>query len=352
MVEIMDEVRNWTAVVARDAGADGAFVYAVRTTGVYCRPSCPARRARRENVVFFRGAEEAERAGFRACRRCRPGEVAPGAAAVAAACRYLEGHADEPVRLAELAGAAGIPARALARVFRKLTGVSLRQYADALRTKDFKARLRAGEGVAGAVYDSGYGSSSRVYEREYGMTPATYRRGGRGACIRYSIVPCALGRLLVAATQRGVCAVSLGGSDVELAEGLEREFPRAEIARDDVGVGAWAEEIARRAAGARPHLDLPLDVQATAFQRLVWERLRAIPHGETRSYGEIARGLGRPGAARAVARACATNPVALAIPCHRVVRDNGGLGGYRWGVDRKRALLAEEEGHGEDRGSR
>ena len=336
----MDE--RWRAVTAKDARADGTFVYAVRTTGVYCRPSCAARRPRRENVVFFAAAEEAERAGFRACRRCRPKDAAPGARAVEAACRYLEAHADDGASLADVARAAGLAPAALARAFRRLAGVTPRQYADALRTGRFKGRLRAGEAVAQATYDSGYGSSSRVYERDFGMTPATYRKGGRGARIAWTVAPCALGRVLVAATDRGICAVSLGDAEDELAAALRREFPHAELVRDEGGLEAWTAEVVRRAAGAPPHIDLPLDVRATAFERAVWEELRRIPRGETRAYGEVARALGRPTAARAVARACAANPVALAIPCHRVVRGDGAAGGYRWGEERKRGLLGAE----------
>ncbi|MGC9972574.1 MAG: bifunctional DNA-binding transcriptional regulator/O6-methylguanine-DNA methyltransferase Ada [Bryobacteraceae bacterium] len=336
----MDDERCWRAVAGRDAAFDGEFVFAVRSTGVYCRPSCPARRPRREQVRFFETAQAAEGAGFRACRRCRPQDRRKAESEVVElACHLL------PCPLKTLAEELGLSPRRLSRMFQRLLGVTLRQYADTQRLGAFKARVRNGGEVTDALYHAGYGSSSRLYERaaaQLGMTPATYRRGGRGVRIAYSIVGCPLGRLLVAATERGICALSLGNSDAQLEAALGEEFPQAEIRRDEAGLGGWTGALVKHLEGAQPALDLALDIRATAFQRRVWEELRKIPYGGTRTYSEIARAIGRPTAARAVARACATNPVSVVIPCHRVVRGDGGLGGYRWGLERKRALLETE----------
>lgn len=330
----MDHDRCWQAVATRDASADGLFVYAVSSTGIYCRPSCPARRPRREQVRFFDAPDAAERAGFRPCRRCHPRRARnPEAELVQAACRHLE------------AGLALPEPRRLTRAFLRQLGVTPRQYADSLRLQSFKTQVRKGGDVTDALYEAGYGSSSRLYERagaQLGMTPATYRKGGRGTRIAYSIVPCPLGRLLVAATERGVCAIALADSDAELQTALAAEFPHADLHRGDEEVGRWAAAVVEHLEGTNPALDLPLDIRATAFQRRVWEELRRIPRGQTRTYREVACAIGHPTAARAVARACATNPVALVIPCHRVLRGDGGEGGYRWGVNRKRALLESE----------
>jgi len=337
--------RYWRAVLARDAGWDGAFVYGVRSTGIYCRPSCAARKPLRTQVVFFPLPAAAEQAGFRACRRCRPrddaGRDSP-AEMVRRACRYIDEHNDGPASLDDISAHAGRSPHYLRRMFKRLMGITPRQYADARRLTSLKKRLKEGETVTRALYDVGYGSSSRLYERapeQLGMTPATYQRGGAGMRIGYTIVDCPLGRLLVAATERGVCAVSLGDSDAALEAFLAGEYPAAEIRRDDGGLGRWIGPFLGHLQGRQPDLDLPVDVRATAFQRRVWEELQSIPYGRTRTYGEIARRLGHPRAARAVARACATNPASIIIPCHRVVREDGGLGGYRWGVQRKQALL-------------
>jgi AraC family transcriptional regulator, regulatory protein of adaptative response / methylated-DNA-[protein]-cysteine methyltransferase len=341
--------RRWRAVLARDPRFDGAFVFGVRSTGIYCRPSCPARRPRRRNVVFFPVAEAAEGAGFRSCRRCRPREASPRdreAARVRTVCRRIEAAADSPLSLARLGAEVGWGPHHLQRTFKRIVGVSPRQYKDALRLRSLRAGLRKGDPVTTAIYDAGFGSSSRVYERapgRLGMTPATYRRGGRGMRLAYAVAPSPLGRLLVAATERGVSAVRLGDSDAALQASLREEFPAAEIRRDPDGVGAWLKAVLERIEGGPPHADLPLDIRGTAFQERVWDALRAIPFGEVRSYGEVARGLGQPKAARAVARACATNPVAVVIPCHRVVPGSGGAGGYRWGAERKRRLLEREK---------
>ena len=336
----MDEERCWRAVEGRDAAFDGKFVFAVRSTGVYCRPSCPARRPRREQVRYFETAQAAEGAGFRACRRCRPQDRRKAEAEVVElACHLM------PRPLKALTGELGLSPQRLSRMFQRQLGVTLRQYADARRLGAFKAHVRNGGEVTDALYHAGYGSSSRLYEQaaaQLGMTPATYRRGGRGVQMNYSIVVCPLGRLLVAATERGICALYLGSSDAELEAALGAEFPEAERRRDEAGLGEWTATLVKHLDGAQPSLDLALDIRATAFQRRVWEELRKIPYGGTRTYSEVARAIGRPTAARAVARACATNPVSVVIPCHRVVREDGGLGGYRCGLERKRALLETE----------
>lgn len=344
----MFEENYWQAVLDRDSRADGVFVFAVRSTGVYCNPSCPARHPRREQVIFFPQPEAAEQAGFRACRRCRPQETTVyelQVEMVQRACRYIEAHSDGPITLTDLGKELSVSPYHLQRLFKRIVGITPRQYAQACRLSHLKTRLKHGESVTAALYDAGYGSSSRLYERapeQLGMTPAVYRQGGREMCIGYSIVDCPLGRLLVAATAKGICAVSLGDTDAELEHALRKEYPAAKIQRDGTELGQWVNALLSYLNGERPHLDLPVDVQATAFQWRVWEALRAIPYGSTRSYGEIAQALGHPKAARAVARACATNPVALVVPCHRVVREDGALGGYRWGLERKRQLLAGE----------
>jgi AraC family transcriptional regulator of adaptative response/methylated-DNA-[protein]-cysteine methyltransferase len=337
----MNQQQLWRAVETRDARWDGKFVFAVESTGVYCRPSCPARRPRRAQVRYFPAPDAAERAGFRACRRCNPREDA-GLALVERACRRIEAGA---ARLEDLAAESGVSARRLARLFRRHLGISPRQYAEARRIDTFRAEVRNGRSVTDALYQAGYGSGSRLYERasaELGMTPATYRRGGAGQRITYSIVECALGRLLVAATERGICAVSLGKAEGGLEAALFLEFPGAEIQRDDDRLRQWTGALVSQLEGVGTSADLPLDVRATGFQRRVWEELRKIPRGQTRTYGEVARALGQPTAARAVARACATNPAALVIPCHRVVPAEGGTGGYRWGAARKARLLKAE----------
>ena len=343
-----DDAR-WLAVVAHERRADGLFVYAVNSTRIYCRPSCASRRPRRDRVAFFDSSADAAHAGYRACRRCRPDEAIaadPWIDKVRRACVYLA-NIDGHVSLARLAARLGGSPYHLQRSFKRLVGVTPREYADACRLQNVKRQLRKGAGVTTAMLEAGYGSSSRFYERaapRLAMSPAVYRRGGAGIRVKYAIVDSPLGRLLVAATDRGVCAVFLGSSDAALERSLEREYPAATRRRDAdaSGLARWTTEILDRLAGRRPRLDLPLDVQATAFQWQVWTALVAIPHGDTRSYKEVAASIGRPAAVRAVARACAANPVALAIPCHRVVPAGGGTGGYRWGSGRKAALLAAE----------
>ena len=339
--------RCLTAVASRDGRLDGAFVYGVRSTGIYCRPSCPSRRPRTKQIQFFAVPEAAEQAGFRACRRCRP-QRAPRSTQsewVRRVCREIEREVDRPADLRRLATGAGISAQHLQRTFRRAMGITPRQYADAIRVARLKSHLRKGTDVTTALYDTGYGSPSRLYEKsdaQLGMTPATYRRGGKGMQISYSIADCSLGRVLVAATDRGISAVYLGDKDESLAAALHKEYPQAEIQRSPEENSQWVRTIVRHLAGAQPQLDLPTDVAATAFQRRVWEALRSIPFGTTRTYSEVARSLGQPTAIRAVARACATNPASIVVPCHRVVRTDGSLGGYRWGLNRKELLLEQE----------
>lgn len=344
-----DAAAAWRAVVARDASQDGRFVFAVATTGVFCRPSCPARRPNRENVTFFAGPREAEAAGFRACLRCRPASTEPPSAvrAVQRAVAFLEAHADETVPLGTLARAAGLSPFHLQRTFKRLVGVTPKRYADAQRADRLKALLRDGTSVASASFEAGYGSSSRAYAgapRHLGMTPSRYARGGKGLHIRFAAVPTPLGRLLVAATDRGVCAVKLGDSERALEAGLRREYPEALLEKAPAALAEWTALIAGSLAEAVDLSSIPLDLRATTFQRRVWEALRAIPRGETRSYGELAAGIGIPSAARAVASACARNPAALVVPCHRIVRADGSTGGYRWGEARKREILKREGG--------
>lgn len=342
------EASFWEALETRDGGMDGVFYFAVVTTGVYCRPSCPSRRPRRENVIFFQRRDAAERAGFRACLRCKPErECARDAHSelVEKICRYLEKHLDEGVTLEGLSRQLRLSPFHLQRTFKAATGITPRAYADFCRLQSFKGGLREGRPVTTAVYDAGYGSSSRVYERaasQLGMTPTAYQRGGEGAEIRYDVVETPVGLLLVGATRKGVCAIQFGDSEEALAESLRAEFPAAELRRDSGFLSPWAGALRDHLSGRLQKLEVPLDIQATAFQRRVWEYLQTIPYGSTRSYGEIAKDLRQPQAARAVARACASNPVAVAIPCHRVVRGDGDTGGYRWGAARKRKLLEME----------
>ena len=340
--------RLWQAVIDRNPAMDGAFVYAVRSTGVYCRPSCPARRPSRGQVTFFASPAAAESSGYRACLRCKPNELARESEATLLrdACRAIEEEPSQQIQLAALAGKTGISPARLRRLFLNGLGVTPRAYADAIRLRSLKAQLQKGDNVTNALYEAGYGSSSRVYEgsnTKLGMTPATYGRRGSGVVIGYTIAPSPLGRLLVAGTERGIAAVFVGDRDETLESALRREFPEAVIRRSRE-LSSWVESIVRHLSGQQPRLELPLDIRATAFQRRVWEELQRIPYGETRTYREIARALGRPTAARAVARACATNPVSIVIPCHRIVRGDGGLGGYRWGIERKQRLLETERG--------
>jgi AraC family transcriptional regulator of adaptative response/methylated-DNA-[protein]-cysteine methyltransferase len=344
------EANFWEALETRDTHMDGVFFFAVITTGVYCRPSCPSRRPRRENVIFFQRRDAAERAGFRACLRCKPERERTRDAQselVEKICRYLERHLDEAVTLDGLGRELQLSPFHLQRTFKAATGITPRGYADFCRLESFKGGLREGRPVTTALYDAGYGSSSRLYERaasQLGMTPTAYRRGGAGLEIRYDILDTPAGMLLVAATGKGVCAIQFGDSAEGLEEAVRAEFPAAGLERDAAFLSPWAGQLRAHLGGRLRELDIPLDIQATAFQRRVWEYLQSIPYGRTESYGEIAQRIGEPRAARAVARACAANPAAVAIPCHRVVRGDGEMGGYRWGAGRKRKLLGMERG--------
>ena len=337
--------RYWRATRARDARADGTFVLAVRSTHIYCRPSCPARRPLRRNVTFYRTREEAERNGYRPCLRCRPHEISGPVVLVQRAADLLAQSSEESLTLRQLSQTLGATPSTLRRAFLQVTGLQPRELAEALRLKRFKALIRAGRGITDALYETGYGSSSRVYERsdaQLGMTPATYRKGGVGMNLGYTIAKSPLGRVLVAATERGVSAVYLGDEETALIAELRAEYPRAKIAAAPNGFERWVREVLERIEGHPPHIELPLDLQATAFQRRVWKELQRIPRGRTRTYSQVARSLGQPKAVRAVARACATNPVSIVVPCHRVIREDGALAGYRWGLSRKERLLASE----------
>jgi AraC family transcriptional regulator of adaptative response/methylated-DNA-[protein]-cysteine methyltransferase len=339
---------RWEAITSRDREADGAFVYAVASTGIYCRPSCPSRKPRRDRTTFFPGPEQAERAGYRACRRCRPDSEKPSSLierALGEWSRISSRRMDGRVPLAALAAAVGSSPSHLQRTFTQALGVSPRELSDARRVEVLRRALKEKKSVTDAIYEAGFGSSSRVYERSartLGMTPAQYAAGGAGAQVRYVCASSDIGRVLVAATKRGVCAVKLGTGDQELVRILKSEFPGASIAEGDDVMREWVDGIVAAIAGRQPATQVPLDIRGTAFQLRVWRELQKIPAGSTRSYREIARRIGRPTASRAVARACGTNPVCVVIPCHRVVAADGGLGGYHWGVERKRALLDRE----------
>lgn len=337
--------RYWQATLQRDPRADGSFYFAVRSTQVYCRPSCPSRRPLRRNTVFFRTTEEAEKQGFRPCRRCRPKQQDSATTLVQRAAASLANNDDESFRLASLATQLDSSPAQLRRAFRKVTGLAPKEFEQAFRLRRFKNMLREGCSVTDALYACGYGSSSRLYEKtnaHLGMTPASYRKGGAGMQMGYTIANTSLGKVLVAATQRGVSAVYLGESERTLVEELRREYPNAAIERAPHGNRDWLQEIVRRIEGNAPSVDLPLDVQATAFQRRVWQELQKIPRGATRTYTQVAKSLGDPQSVRAVARACATNPVSVVVPCHRVIRMDGSLAGYRWGLSRKQKLLERE----------
>ena len=330
--------------MTRDARQDGRFVFAVRTTGIYCRPSCPSRRPRRDSVEFFLDPRQAERAGYRACLRCKPTEISAQAQAVTRARQLLD-EAEGVLTLAELGKRVGVSPFHLQRLFKRATGLSPREYQSARRMQQVKQGLRKGDDVTTALYDAGFSSPSRLYEKSHqqlGMTPGAYRSGGAGVTVQYAIVPSPLGRMLVAATPRGLCAVRFGENASELETELRTEFHAATLVRDEAALRPYLRPLLANLRGEIVTIELPLDVRATAFQMKVWEKLREIPAGETRSYSEVAQAIGDPKAVRAVARACASNPVALAVPCHRIVRSDGELAGYRWGLQRKKKLLKLE----------
>jgi AraC family transcriptional regulator, regulatory protein of adaptative response / methylated-DNA-[protein]-cysteine methyltransferase len=347
-----NDERRWEAILQRDATEDGRFYFGVRTTRVYCRPSCPSRHPRRENVRYFGSPAEAERAGFRACLRCTPSvehDGDPVTRRIREICAEIESQRDGSLNLADLAKRARLSPFHFQRRFKAIVGVSPKQYANAVRLRNLRTHLRSAKDVTTAVYDAGFGSSSRVYEQadmRLGMTPRQYRSGGRGVPISYATLQSPLGLMMVGATDRGLCFVQFGADESSLLGALKREYPESQIApmRDPHSpeFEKWVASLNRHLAGTQQNIDLPLDVRHTAFQMRVWNYLQSIPYGEVRSYGEVAEGIAEPGAARAVARACATNVVAIVIPCHRVIRASGELGGYRWGLDRKRTLIDME----------
>jgi AraC family transcriptional regulator, regulatory protein of adaptative response / methylated-DNA-[protein]-cysteine methyltransferase len=339
----------WRAVEANDVRFDGAFYLGVKTTGIYCKPSCRARLPKRENVEFYDSAEMAESCGFRACLRCRPKQINgtdPQVARVLRVCKLME--SDESMSLERIATELELSPFHLQKSFKAIVGVSPKKYAEAMRMEKFKSELRSGSDVVTATYEAGFGSGSRLYEKasvHLGMTPAVYKKGGKGMEINYVVVKCELGLMLVARTSRGICSVTFGDSKDKLAEVLAAEFPNADISNDDTDLTTAAESIIKYMAGEQRLLVLPLDLRATAFQLRVWDFLRKIPYGETRSYSEVAEAMGDKKKVRAVAQACARNRVAVLIPCHRVIASSGKLSGYRWGIERKQQLLnTEQEG--------
>src|SRR2546425_1576954 len=344
----LSDDEKWKAVLSRNDSFDGAFVFAVRSTRIYCRPSCPARRPTKEHVIFFPGSIEAEQSGFRPCHRCQPRDMGPSPRdkLVDHICKYIEANLQGKLTLATLSRQVGVSPYHFQRTFKRFLGVSPRQYVEARRLARMKRFLRNGETVNNSLYNAGFSSRSRVYENvrgRFGVNPGDFRRGGEGLQIRYSIIDSPLGRLLVAATERGVCGVYIGDSDAFVERSLAEDYPSATFYRSDEGMKEWTGAFAKYFDGEHLALNLPVDVKATAFQSRVWKIIQSIPFGKTTTYGQIARELGEPEASRAVARACATNPVALVIPCHRVIGKDGNLRGYRWGKRRKQTLLRLEQ---------
>src|ERR1700709_609340 len=336
-----DETR-WNALLSRDSSADGEFFYAVRTTGVFCRPSCASRQPRRENVEFFDTPRQAEAAGYRACKRCQPGSLSRELAIVERACKELDADPQQRVTLAELSRAVHVSPFHLQRLFSRVVGVSPRQYQAARRADALRRALQRGDDVTRAMHDGGFGSTSRMYEAapgELGMTPSTYRRKGAGLVVHFATAQTALGLGLVAATAKGICKIAFGDNPAVLEAELARELSDAQRIEDHARLAPFIVQIDAYLRGTREHFDLPLDISATAFQQRVWDALQRIPYGQTRSYTDIAETLGSPRAVRAVANACASNPVALAIPCHRVVHKDGALAGDRGGTGRRVAVL-------------
>jgi AraC family transcriptional regulator of adaptative response/methylated-DNA-[protein]-cysteine methyltransferase len=338
---------RWASVIARDTQADGNFYYSVKTTGVYCRPSCAARPARPENVRFHATCEDAERAGFRPCKRCKPNEISLAeqhAAKIAAACRFIE-ESEEAPSLNQLANHAGLSSYHFHRVFKAVTGLTPKEYAAAHRAKRMRSELGKSGTVTEAIYNAGYNSNARFYETSndvLGMTPSNYRAGGAGTEIRFAVGECSLGSILVARSERGICSILLGDDPDALTRDLQDQFPQADLIGGDAGFEQLVSKVVGFVEEPALGLDLPLDVRGTAFQQRVWQALQKIPSGSTASYTDIARRIGSPKSVRAVAQACGANVLAVAIPCHRVVRNDGALSGYRWGVERKRALLERE----------
>ena len=345
------EEQLWQAVQQRDARFVGRMVYAVRSTGIYCKPTCPSRRPLRENVFFFQTINEADAAGFRPCRRCHPEETLAQDEQVALArraCALIDASPEQPPSLEVLSRELHLSPSYLQRIFKSVLGFSPRQYAANQKLTAFKRHIRAGSDVTTAMYAAGYSSTSRLYEgvtQRMGMTPASYRQGGAGKQIHFTFVQTYLGKMLVAGTDKGICRVSFGQDEPGMVTLLRTEYPAAELLQDDTNLAAAVNMLVKHLEGSQPHLALPLDLQATAFQLRVWEELRRIPYGQTRTYAEVAQAVGKPRAVRAVANACAANPVVVVTPCHRVVRSDGSLGGYRYGVERKQALLSQEQDH-------
>lgn len=345
---VLTEDDKWQAVLNRDYNSDGVFVFAVRSTGIYCKPSCPARRPSREQVSFFGGPDAAEASGYRPCLRCRPREIVgpPNVELVDRVCKYIENNLDSKLTLSTLSANVRVSPFHLQRTFKQTVGISPRQYADALRLAKMKRSLRNGQTVTKALYGAGFTSRSRLYEKppiRHGIRPGAIRRKGLGMRIEYAIVNIPLGRLLLGATERGICAVCMGNSDAAVEAALKEDYPLAELQRNDEDMHRWTDAFVHYFSGRQMDLDLPVDVQATAFQWRVWKEIQSVPYGVTTTYHKIATSLGTPNATRAVARACATNPVALVVPCHRVIGEDGALRGYRWGKKRKEALLSLEQ---------
>ncbi|WP_118184001.1 bifunctional DNA-binding transcriptional regulator/O6-methylguanine-DNA methyltransferase Ada [Paraburkholderia phosphatilytica] len=345
-----DDAR-WTAVNRRDKDADGEFFYAVKTTGVFCRPSCASRLPRRENVAFFNTTDDARAAGFRDCKRCQPGGLPRELEIVRRACAALDADPQQRLTLAQLSDAVHVSPFHLQRLFKRVVGVSPRQYQAAQRGAALRDALSRGADVTRASADAGFSSPSRMYDTapaELGMAPSAYRRKGAGLTVRYASAPTNLGIVLVAATEKGICRIAFGDDETALVDEMRDEFANAELIADTAALAPFIGQIRAYLHGERERFDLPLDIAATAFQQRVWDALRRIPYGETRSYSEIAESVGSPRAVRAVASACASNPVALAIPCHRVIHKGGSLAGYRWGLPRKTVLLDTEAQHAAD----
>ena len=342
----LSDVERWNAVLSRDERMDGRFVTGVRTTGIYCKPSCPAKHPYRSNVVFFLGPSEAEQAGFRPCKRCNPREsVSARSDLVQRICQYINTNLDEKLTLASLSVEADLSPFHLQRTFKKVLGISPRQYVETRRLDKLKRSLSRGKTVTSAGYDAGFRSRGRLYvgsTSQLGVRPGLFRRGGEGLQIRYTITDSPVGRLLLGATRSGVCAVCLGASDEAVEVALREDYYAADISRDDNAMKEWAGHFSKYFEGHEFPRNLPIDVQATAFQWKVWKHIRAIPYGQTASYAKIAEQIGEPRAVRAVANACARNHVALIVPCHRIVGSKGELRGYRWGVKRKQAILSLE----------
>ncbi|MGB7200851.1 MAG: bifunctional DNA-binding transcriptional regulator/O6-methylguanine-DNA methyltransferase Ada [Pyrinomonadaceae bacterium] len=345
----MNENIFWRAMRENDVRFDGVFFVGVKTTGIYCRPTCRARLPKRENVEFHISRESAVKGGFRACKRCKPElemAVNPKVDTVIKACYLIEKGAPDDVSLQMLGSELGASPTYLQKIFKEIVGISPKQYADEIKMQKFKTRVRRGNDVTNAMYEAGFGSSRGLYEKaseKLGMTPATYKKGGVGMRINFTIIDSKLGRLLIGATEKGICSVTFGDDDKLLADNLFEEYPNAEFNLADDRFKTYAKTILSHLNGDQKTLDLPLDLRATVFQMRVWAALRQIPYGETRSYSDVAKEIGNERAVRAVARACATNPVALVTPCHRVIGSNGSLSGYRWGIERKKTLLEAEQ---------